>query len=104
MIVTDTMRTNAKQAWHDAAMKKVEMVKVLDPDEIIDTIAPHVQETPNDVYERALRTIAHLWPIDTTAKIGPDGVTGVNTGKSRAIIAEGAVSIARKALGIERMP
>ena len=55
-------------------------------------------------YEQALRSIANLWPIDTVAKVGPDSVTGVNTGKSRAIIAEGAVSIARKALGIEKMP
>lgn len=55
-------------------------------------------------YENALRNIAELWPLDTAAKIGSDGVTGVNTGKSRAIISETAVSIARKALGIEQMP
>jgi hypothetical protein len=54
-------------------------------------------------YENALRNIADLWPMDTTAKLNPEWL-GENGGKSRAIIAEGAVTIARKALGIERMP
>ena len=103
MNVTSEMKNAAKIAWNAAAMKKAGMVKILDPDEIIEVIAPYVQDAPTG-YKEALQSIAHLWPIDTTAKIGPDGVTGVNTGKSRAIIAEGAVSIARKALGIERMP
>jgi hypothetical protein len=53
-------------------------------------------------YEQALQTIATLWPMHTTAKIGD--VAGVNDGRNRAIIAEGAVTIARKALGIEVMP
>ncbi|CAM5998710.1 unnamed protein product [Sphagnum balticum] len=53
-------------------------------------------------YEQALRDIATLWPIGTSAKI--IDVAGVNDGKSRAIIAETAVTIARKALGIERLP
>ena len=52
--------------------------------------------------EKALRSIATLWPIETSAKIG--SVSGINDGKSRAILAEGAVTIARKALGIEKMP
>jgi hypothetical protein len=53
--------------------------------------------------EKALQSIANLWPIETTAKINPEWV-GENGGKCRAIIAEGAVTIARKALGIEKMP
>lgn len=53
-------------------------------------------------YRKALSSIANLWPIENSAKIG--SVSGINDGKSRAIIAEDAVSIARKALGIERMP
>jgi hypothetical protein len=52
--------------------------------------------------KNALRNIAELWPIETSAKIG--SVSGINDGKSRAIIAEGAVTIPRKALGIEKMP
>ncbi|CAN5951017.1 unnamed protein product [Sphagnum jensenii] len=52
--------------------------------------------------EQALRDIANLWPIGTSAKIMD--VAGVNDGKSRAIIAATAVTIARKALGIERLP
>ena len=55
-------------------------------------------------YRNALQNIAELWPIETTARIGPDYVSGVNDGRSRAIIAECAVTIARKALGIEKMP
>lgn len=103
MALTSEMKNAAKIAWNAAAMKKAGMVKVLDPDEIIETVAPYLQDAPtgND-YEKALRDIANLWPIDTCAKIGD--VFGINDGKSRAIIAEGAVSIARKALGIERMP
>ena len=62
-------------------------------------------DTPSrEDYEKALKSIANLWPIDTSAKIGPDSVCGVNGGRSRAMIAEGAVTIARKALGIEKMP
>ena len=41
-------------------------------------------------------------PYGISAKIMD--VAGVNDGKSRAIIAETAVTIARKALGIERLP
>jgi TolA-binding protein len=52
--------------------------------------------------EKALQSIANLWPIETSAKIA--NVSGINDGKSRAIIAEGAVTIARKALGIEKLP
>ena len=53
-------------------------------------------------YTNALHNIAELWPLETSAKIA--SVSGINDGKSRAIIAEGAVTIARKALGIEKMP
>jgi hypothetical protein len=52
--------------------------------------------------EKALRSIATLWPIETSAKIG--SVSGINDGRSRAILAESAVNIARKALGIEKQP
>jgi hypothetical protein len=58
--------------------------------------------TREETLEKALQSIANLWPIETTAKI--NSVSGINDGKSRAIIAEGAVTIARKALGIEKMP
>lgn len=47
-------------------------------------------------YEKALRFIANLWPTETTAKIGE--VYGINDGRSRAILAEEAVTIARNAL------
>jgi hypothetical protein len=57
---------------------------------------------PLEGYKQALHTIATLWPIETSAKIG--NVAGINDGRSRAIIAENAVVIARRALGIERMP
>ncbi len=50
----------------------------------------------------ALESIANLWPVETTARIAD--VAGFKDGRSRAIIAEAAVSIARKALGIEKMP
>lgn len=65
---------------------------------------PDPPKPTSEEMEDALRSIATLWPLDTVAKIGPDAVTGVNTGKSRAIIAECAVTIARKTLGIEKMP
>ena len=57
---------NAKRAWHDAAMKKAGLVQVLDPDEIIDVIAPHVQyaqpvvaEQPVD--EDVIARMIHAW-------------------------------------------
>ncbi len=62
------------------------------------------KEEPETDYRKALEAIATLWPIETCAKIGPDWVSGVNDGRNRAIIAEGAITIARKALGIEKMP
>ncbi len=48
----------------------------------------------------ALHSIATLWPLDTTAKISE--VNGINDGRSRAIIAEYAVNIAREALGLAK--
>lgn len=59
-------------------------------------------ETTIKRFHDALATIANLWPIDTTAKIG--SVSDINDGRSRAIIAEAAVVMARRALGIEQMP
>lgn len=44
----------------------------------------------------ALRNIANLWPLQTTADIL--SVSGINDGRSRAIIAESAVTIARTVL------
>ena len=120
---------NAKRAWHDAAMKKAGLVQVLDPDEIIDVIASSLQKHRFDFegdhhlwdndescywirerdadplrvqYKTALKSIANIWPIETTARIAD--VAGIKDDRSRAIIAEAAVSIARKALGIEKMP
>jgi hypothetical protein len=46
--LTESQRQNAKRAWHDAAMAKQNLVKILDPDEIITTIAPHVQYAPTE--------------------------------------------------------
>jgi hypothetical protein len=52
--------------------------------------------------EKALQSIANLWPVETSAKIS--SVSGINDGRSRAILAESAVTIARNALGIEKLP
>jgi len=46
--LTESQRQNAKRAWQDAAMAKQKLVKILDPDEIITTIAPHVQYSPTE--------------------------------------------------------
>jgi hypothetical protein len=59
-------------------------------------------EPSREDLEKALQSIATLWPVETSAKIG--SVAGINDGRSRAILAESAVTIARKALGIEKMP
>lgn len=44
----------------------------------------------------ALRQIAYIWPRQTTAKISD--VNGINDGRSRAILLESAVEIAREAV------
>ena len=67
-----------------------------------------LQFTPKEIESleskmKSLESIANLWPIETSAKINPEWL-GENGGKLRAIIAESAVAIARKALGIEKMP
>lgn len=43
MNITTEMKNAAKIAWNAAAMKKAGMVKVLDPDEIIEVVAPFLQ-------------------------------------------------------------
>ena len=63
---------------------------------------PEPSKPSREELEKALQSIANLWPIETSAKIG--SVSGINDGRSRAIIAASAVTIARKTLGIERMP
>lgn len=66
-------------------------------------LAKEISYTPSrEELEQALSSIARLWPIETTVKLGE--VSGINDGRSRAILAEEAVTIARKALGIEKQP
>jgi hypothetical protein len=48
MELTETMRQNAKRAWNEAALAKQSLVKILDPDEILTAIAPHVQYAPTE--------------------------------------------------------
>ena len=104
MKLTYQMRVAAKKAWHDAAMKKSDFVKILEPDEIIEAIAPHVQENPNDLYEKSLRSIASLWPDPgMCAELVPEWI-GPNDGRMRADTLWYALNEARKALGLPTYP
>lgn len=62
MRLTPAMKTRAKIAWNEAAMKKAGMVKVLDPDEIIETIAPFLQ-----IEQSATKTV-EAWDMYVVAK------------------------------------
>jgi hypothetical protein len=103
MNITTEMKNAAKIAWNAAAMKKAGMVKVLDPDEIIETIAPYVQDAPTG-YKQALQSIANLWPDpDCCAELVPEWVRP-NDGRMRADTLWYALNGARKALGLPEYP
>jgi hypothetical protein len=81
MKLTYQMRVAAKQAWHDAAMKKADFVKILDPDEIIETIAPFLQVEQNatktvearDMYSVA-KALAHGYSHTTDSTVTDEDI------------------------------